>query len=300
MAVADSNLRLYGVALIDLLGQGDKLNQLRNPGALSEDALKAALDSSLGKVRKLRDHILHLVYLQPATSALGRTLFKEFPDDLRRWAESVMDSRFTFQYFGDTVLVYWPLRSNNRPAMAFSLWHMLHVMKVVVLTQFADGCAVRGGVEIGYAVEWEERQLYGPVVADAYRLESKIADYPRVLVGSNLRTFLGESVNQEQETVGGSVQQRWGHSASRFLCRDTDGCWMLDFLGIHESTGCMEDFPNVLPAAMGFIKTEAARWRTDKKLGPRYERLIEYCTCRERQWTEFFNRNPGVPRPPEL
>jgi hypothetical protein len=46
---------------------------------------------------------------------------------------------------------------------------------------------VRGGIEIGLGAELDDREIFGSGISEAYRLESKIADWPRILIGKQLR-----------------------------------------------------------------------------------------------------------------
>src|SRR5438045_4043107 len=60
----------------------------------------------------------------------------------------------------------------------------------LMLTSLAWGHPIRVGLDVGTGVEVERGQLYGPAVVKAYELESRAAEYPRVIVGDTLADYL--------------------------------------------------------------------------------------------------------------
>ena len=60
----------------------------------------------------------------------------------------------------------------------------------VVMAMGEWGIPVRGGIDIGVGVDLYPNEVYGPVAASAYKLESEVADYPRIVIGSGLLDYV--------------------------------------------------------------------------------------------------------------
>lgn len=59
--------------------------------------------------------------------------------------------------------------------------------------------AFRAGVEVGLGTELDNGEIYGPVLYKAYELESKVAEYPRIVVGKELINYLTTLVNAHEQ-----------------------------------------------------------------------------------------------------
>lgn len=94
-------------------------------------------------------------------------------------------------------------------------WHILAAVQALGAGLLAEGILTRGGVVRGGAYH-RGRVLFGPGVIDAYRLESEVAKYPRILVD--------ETVRQE---VWGCHEGLW---RGQLLQRDVDGRWFVNLL----------------------------------------------------------------------
>jgi hypothetical protein len=277
---------MYCVTFIDVLGQRAELNRLRTPRSLSQEDLIQAMNSTLGKVLGLRDTMLHLVWSQRVMAIAKHEVFREFPENVRNWLDLVTRTHLGFQYFSDSLIAYWALPEGSGAATSFALFSVLATAKILMLRSFANRCALRGGIEIGYGIEWEPLQFYGPVLNDAYQLESRIAAYPRVLIGGRLLASLQRSASQSDATPETTFERHWGARALSLLYPDSDGWYVLDFLGIHPSTLAMPDFPALVKSAIAFVRSQDSRFRGDEKLHARYQRLMQYCQKREEEWKQ--------------
>lgn len=105
-------------------------------------------------------------------------------------------------HFSDSLVLSWP-----RPRTVETLNHVLFDLADTIRNLFLSRFLVRGAVVSGRVFHRPD-VIFGPAIVDAYRLESTLAVYPRVLVS---------------ETVASRAR-------SPLLRRDHDGLPFIDFL----------------------------------------------------------------------
>ena len=80
----------------------------------------------------------------------------------------------------------------------------------------------------------DENEIYGPALSRAYALESKIANYPRVVVGEELIKYLN-LIRTLNKNSGLSANDRVNALAAEksieLLTEDDDGYIIVDYLG---------------------------------------------------------------------
>jgi len=146
-----------------------------------------------------------------------------------------------------------------------------------MLWSMALGIPMRGGVEIGHAVETAEGDVYGYPALRAYELEDKEARYPRVLVGENLWAHVqewditrcqlsGRLTDRELTELGFSTWCR------DFLCEDgADGRAMLDYLGKGVRDRADDSDIDRVQDAYAFVRSEHEQFKN----GPRKDGNLE-------------------------
>lgn len=101
------------------------------------------------------------------------------------------------------------------------LWSVLLCIKELALQLLELGLLIRGGVTIG-KIHHDEQSVFGTGVNDAYRLESKVAKYPRIVLGQAAI----EAACRYARELGGDAEKNRDY----WLERDEDGVWHLKYL----------------------------------------------------------------------
>lgn len=267
------NLQGFCVVYLDLLGQSKALREL---AAVPLD--RAHLEEIVPRVREtfgLRDAVRR--WFGGFLGAAGMDVSR--PRTTERRDESSLtstDAKPLFQAFSDCFVLAVPLASadESRPEMRW-LRAALVGTAAATLTLLASREALRGGIALAAAACTPDGSIYGPALEQAYYLESRVADYPRIVVGQGVRDFLKEISEDRIATGPATVAQECLDA----LFQDHDGRYGLDFAGevvrrhVEEANG-VQTFRRALEHVKSACREHEAAG--DAKLSARYERLREY------------------------
>jgi hypothetical protein len=151
--------------------------------------------------------------VQPHQFTAGfKAQFKGIPDD-------------DYANFSDLSIISIPLRRTAklppRGRLYSQLIHLVHAQATLLAD---EGILIRGGVTVGQLVKsWG--QLFGPAIIRAYELESKIAKYPRIVVGKEV--FEELAVNAGLWVHDRKTDQK---AVQALLRKDDDGELFIDYL----------------------------------------------------------------------
>ena len=85
---------------------------------------------------------------------------------------------FRFQQFSDSIIM-----SEN--VSALGLWNLLDAVSDLADELLFKGLLIRGGIAKGH-LHHDDKVVFGPAFLDAYRIESTISDFPRVVLSSEV------------------------------------------------------------------------------------------------------------------
>jgi hypothetical protein len=298
-ALAGVKSGLHFCAILDLQGQGKVLEGL-------EDELVEAtkIDSDISNIQN-RELLRRVCFAYAPVVTVPSKMREAFrlwsstrgeptklsPEDEEQAHRALEIPEPLVALLGDAFLISAPLTAQNLPLV---VWLATLQVAQLVLNMFKGGIATRGAMDMGQSVEFNDcgHQFYGAVLARVNRLESKVAEHPRVVVGERLVRYALERSRKE-----GSCPAEWAEpEASKMLLslltRDTDQQWILDYLGegfrkLHApGTDRGKSRERDVAKAYRFVATELARQRKagDKKLTARYERLNSYFRSKAHLW----------------
>jgi hypothetical protein len=172
-----------------------------------------------------------------------------------------------------------PLRDDINKLPMRGVFGVLAAAAVTFIGCLAHGQPIRGGIDIGIALEIENGEIYGPALSRAYNLESTVAQYPRVVIGEELFKYLNLSCNQEESDLFKSISKRTAKACLELLAIDDDGNPFIDYLGesLKESLGNVYD-EELVSQAYNHVVSESLKHKTEKnpKLAFKYTLLRNY------------------------
>lgn len=292
---SDSDLLIgnYCVSFIDLLGQRAALQgQGLLPTFKSEDERKkfnAILRESIGAISKLQsqaEDMLHGI-LNPNTESPFRASLP--PEQHTIWDE-IQRAQVKTQRWSDGLVSFVCLGDREIKCQMNGVFGLFCLAGTLCFLGLATRRPVRGAIEVAWGVELHPGELYGAAVARAYELESEVAQYPRIVIGSETVKFLeAHRTNSEQDPFA-QTNKALAEFCLGMIVQDVDGFWLLNYLGEEFQHAVSHDHHiELYAAARKFVCEQLIKHQADlnTKLAFRYSHLLEY-----------FDDHP--PSPPKL
>jgi hypothetical protein len=278
----------YLVVFLDHLGQRENLRKITEipTNEIEKQKFIENLKKSVGKVLGTRD--LFKDYVEAARS---------YEPDLNRVPSEYRDKFLEFQkevdlgFYGvsDSVIIAVPLMNNNDENWAAikGVYSAFVATCGIGLSSLSVHVAMRAGLDIGVATQIDDKEIYGPALERAFYLESKLAEYPRFLVGKELISYLLWMEKRECSTLIGKAGKELAKFCREMIIQDTDGRFMLDFLGdkIKKVSGDAID-KTIVDSAFKFVISQYNKYlkEENEKLTSRYYRLLLYFHSRKSIW----------------
>lgn len=266
------------VAFLDVLGQRDKFRGLKRPGSAQEEGqVKEVLRQTAGFVVELR-----------AVFQMQFERFEAGVPDMRRHTKEPL--RPSFIGFSDSFVISVPLREEGHELVpVVTVFSALSAACVVMLTALASKHPLRGGIDVGLSTEIGPGEIYGAALEQAYLLESRVAKYPRLVIGDELWRYLNAALtNFESQTrpvakaITAIVKK-----TMQMIVTDRDGLRILDYLGpvMVENAG-PDHGKFMIQPAYNFVLGEQSRMvaKGDSELIGRYVLLRKYFESRLAPW----------------
>ncbi|SEA84124.1 hypothetical protein SAMN05660420_03373 [Desulfuromusa kysingii] len=193
------------------------------------------------------------------------------------------------QQFSDCIAIFLPLRDDINKLPMRGVFGVLAAAATTFLSCLAYGQPIRGGIDIGVALEIDQNEIYGPALSRAYSLESSVAQYPRVVIGDELFKYLKLHANQEEKTIFSKISKESARSCLELLSIDDDGYPYIDYLGkSFKEDMAATDSVEIIIKAYDFVLSESKKHQSEKnpKLAFKYTPLRSYFENRMGIWNE--------------
>ncbi len=280
------HIAYYVVAFIDILGQRDTLRKLKTLPDENNPEDKEIIKSTFGLVDMFRKcfqgffngYITKLNEIASLTETQKNIMVK-------------LDSHpIKMQSFSDCVVIYLCLETGESKIPEKGIFGILAAACSIFLNFLADGHAIRGGIDLGVAMEISDNNIYGSALVKAYDLESKIAQYPRIVIGEELESYLKSVVDEEETDEYSRIRKKAAGLCQELLKYDDDGYPIIDYLGDgfkrHVSSSVFSQTKKAIESSHKNLinQYEKHRKNKDSKLALRYSLLRNYFNDRLQLW----------------
>jgi hypothetical protein len=281
-AKRDFPIGYYAVCVVDVLGQQEKLRgweDLPEDGHMSP-AFMAALKETAGTIRGLRRGFAEF-FSQLEVATLSEKQLDSLSVEQRQAYDRLKECQLSQIQVSDTFISYAPMRNSASDVTTTPLYRMLSACAMMTLWALAGRIAVRGGITIGTGIDMGKEGFYGPALAQAHRLESRCADYPRVIVDGQVIDLLrqGRDFSAHPDVERSIVNLN--RSTRQLVHRDSDGLYMVHPLsnGLREISLGVPRSEEMVARAYAFVREEHDRLllnSPDSRLPGRYAKLLCY------------------------
>ncbi|WP_202369642.1 hypothetical protein [Pseudomonas sp. MWU318] len=269
----------YCACFIDLLGQKNSLAD-QNLVPTDEDT-QAQLDferiakESIGAILRLQRYA-EIFRNKPNSSLFDISKLEPEQLELYRKMSSAKPKQ---QRWSDGLVYYHTLQGEQNNCPISAVYEIFALAGALCLFSLSTGYPIRGAIEISWGVELHDNELYGAIVANSYILESEVAKYPRIVIGEHTVRYLTGHLTAVPESKIDIYNQSMTRLCLDLIASDTDGNYILDYLGKnfrHQIT--QDEAPNLFREAFSYATSQLALHQKNKneKLVLRYEWLLEY------------------------
>lgn len=285
----------YLVAFIDILGQKESFKEQGkyidlNLKSLSDDLFQEKLINAHKEtavtIENLRKGFKGFFDAYTANEEPKVSIPKEKIEQFKKMRQAEID----LQVFSDCILASCVLKPSGEyySNIINSVHGVLMACCAMLFTSLSVRKPFRAGIEIGLATKMSNNEIYGPALFRAYELESRTAQYPRVVVGDELINFLVNLSKKHPQLKNQTKEDlEWckliADNCLKMIVVDIDGISILDYLGqesIHAvKDGLDEDIiKRGYANALKFIEEEYKKWKDikDQKMAQRYDALRRY------------------------
>lgn len=257
------NYCAYLVAFFDILGQRDKMNRITLPPvgdeASNDDKFKQDILQLYKNVKTFRK------YFADAIKSFTKSVIAndEIPEQAKLFLKKLREHPITYRNFADSVIVHIRLKGDEMQYAGRAIYGVIAAAAVTFNDCMAMGVPIRGGIDLGFALNIGPDEIYGPALASAYHLESKVAAYPRVIVGNTLALYLQELSDSKSGTDVENGNSLLANKSLALMTRDDDGNMIVDHLGdyIRNILQKNTDMANVVSKAYGFASSEHEKYK---------------------------------------
>ena len=286
----DHNYCYYLVAFIDILGQKEAFQGINSVPAEGEEDLKKKIieahKQTVQFVEVFRESFNNLFGVSKETKSKI-----EVPDTFKKQFNEIRKVSLKHKRFSDCILAFVPFQTDKYHLNAVNgIRAIITSCGAMLLLSLSDGKAFRAGIEVGLGTELENGEVYGPALFKAYNLESKIAQYPRIVIGPELINYLINLSKKNpqmpnQDPIGIELCKITADKCLEMIIKDFDGYNIVDYLGdeikkiySHPSVNYKISYEEIFERASKFVEEEYQKRKKmkDSKLALRYYLLSNY------------------------
>jgi hypothetical protein len=288
----------YIVAFIDLLGQQEHLRALvdlpdkQDPSQM--EFFRSTLKQTYGVVDGMRKSF-EKFFNSFSRRPINQPRMNQLTAEQKKQYRELTSYPIQFQRFSDSMVIFLPLRTDTYKLPTAGIFGILGAAATSFICQLATGHPIRGGIDVGVAMEMTKGEIYGAALSRAYSLESKVAMYPRIVLGKELVDYLQLTHMKEPTDIYSAAGKEMAKSCLDLLAVDDDGHAFLDYLGQGFKKHIAYDLDaKVITMAYEQVLKQSERCQREKNsmLAFRYTLLRNYFEARLPLWLEEATTMP--------
>ena len=267
----------YCASFIDLLGQKEAFyGQGLLPQFKSDEERKEFLQTirnTIGAVISLQedaDRMLAGLNEMKGRTAVGVPQFVQ---------EEMRKEKVTKQHWSDGFVSYVCLGDSDIKCPMNGIFSVIVQAGVLCFLGLSKNQPIRGGIDVAWGVEVSPGEFYGAALVRAYELESKIAQYPRIVVGHAMFSYLQSQIDSKPQDMYAQTNKELAELCLSMLLEDVDGALIIHYLGNEFRAAVTKDLhPDMYKDARECVVQELEKHRRsgDSKLAFRYAHLLCY------------------------
>jgi hypothetical protein len=273
----------YCVLFIDLLGQqnnmrGETILKPANREQVEEKARK--IIQPIIALHDVAESLIESTKIQASDLDIPDSYFTE-DEDKQELLESLAYSNIRWQRWSDGIVYFASLGDEKLKLKVGPAVHMMFFAGILNLFCLAAKMPIRGTIEIGWGttIKSDLDELYGPVVGKAYELESKVAQYPRIVLGDEFINFIHVFESIEPDDFFSYQNQNYSQRIRERTGVDLDGRLVVDYLNKNFAADMgEEEHSNLKNKALEFILDSIEKFSVEKNatLAGRYNWLLTF------------------------
>ena len=268
----------YCISFVDLLGQRA---EYKSEGLLPQS--ESDRDRFLKKIKRTINPIYHLQkdasdYMKSALSYKG-PLRKHLPKPQQEIYYQMREIKLKRQRWSDGLVYFVSLQQGSVKCPIGGILHLLGTVGSLCFVGLCKKRPLRGSVDISWGVELHPGEIYGAAVANAYELESEIAQYPRIVIGERVVEYLETNSKNPELDIFTEFNRSLAEICLGMIAIDFDGNYILDYLGpSFKESITKANHDKLFKLAFQFVNEQLEYWRKKKntKLSMRYNHLFAY------------------------
>jgi len=264
------------VAFIDILGQSDRLEKIKETKWWEfQEPTIIALRETYGRVRQFRKILSGFLSGYVKKSPLDDVFKNTLGGDELGIYDQFGPHRIITKELSDAFILNFPLVPSNGLLPLKSVYGVLGACASSMLSSLNYGFAVRGAVEIGPCIfNITTEEVYGTALNDAVKYE-KQANWPRILIGPNLVSYLEECSRLSQKTIIDQLNTKTAAHCRQIISRDEVGLNFLDYLS-PDFLALLKNKDRIIQGAVTFIKNQIVEHNDRPNIKNKYEMIKSY------------------------
>jgi hypothetical protein len=267
----------FCVAFLDLLGTSAIDESISEAKISDPERAARMLAREVGKVQAFRTGFFNIL---DTLQQEGSTQSEVASEEAATREALLRGNPINYYTFSDSSIIHCSLNTQQgREVPVESCFKMLLAIALAQLQELSRGIPFRGGIEVDFAANHSDdgREILGPALSGAVKLEKCEAGFPRVAIGRGFTRYLSDHAAQDDSSSENQLNKKWAKNCSALICEDNKGVLAVDVTAPSLARWIGADLQRkLLDKSERFAREQISAHKTDTKLSEKYEALVSY------------------------